>query len=76
MVMTLKLNNDYHTGKHLQHYGQNKCAKVDTRQKVMLTTFFDGEGIVYYDYAAQGKTENNHFYLGGVRCLCDAVCCK
>ena len=30
--------------------------------KVMLTTFFDNQGMVHHEFVPQGQTDNQHFY--------------
>jgi len=40
-----------------------KARLVRSKVKVMLIVFFDMEGIVHYEYAPQGQTVNQQFYL-------------
>jgi len=40
-----------------------KARQVWSKVKVMLIAFFDMEGIVHYEYVAQGQTVNQQFYL-------------
>jgi len=40
-----------------------KARQVRSKVKVMLTVFFDMEGIVHYKYVPQGQTVNQKFYL-------------
>ena len=41
--------------------------------KVMLTVFFDSEGVVHYEFLPQGRTFNKEYYLEVMQRLREAV---
>jgi hypothetical protein len=43
---------------------------------VMLTVFFDHEGIIHHEYTPGGQTVNKEYYIKVLCQLCDAVQCK
>jgi hypothetical protein len=50
-----------------------KACQVRSHVKVMLTVFFDSEGVVHYEFLPQGRTVNKKYYLGVMQCLREAV---
>ncbi|GFQ75090.1 mariner Mos1 transposase [Trichonephila clavata] len=50
-----------------------KARQVRSKIKVMLIVFFDADGIVHHEYAAQGQTVNKEFYLDVKRRLREDV---
>ena len=40
-----------------------------SKVKVMLTIFFDDQGVVYHKYASEGQTINKQYYLEVLRYL-------
>ena len=41
--------------------------------KVLLTVFFDCNGVVHYEFLPQGCTVNTEYYLEVMRRLCEAI---
>ena len=50
-----------------------KARKVRSHVKVMLTVFFDSEGVVHYEFLPQGRTVNKEYYLEVMQRLREAV---
>ena len=50
-----------------------KIRQSRSKVKVMLTVFFDIEGVVHFEYAPEGQTVNKEYYLDVLRRLCNAV---
>ena len=50
-----------------------KARQSRSKVKVMLTVFFDSEGVVHFEYAPDGQTVNKEYYLEVLRRLRDAV---
>jgi hypothetical protein len=40
-----------------------KACQVCSHVKVMLTVFFDSEGVLHYEFLPQGRTVNKEYYL-------------
>ena len=50
-----------------------KARQVRSYVKVMLTVFFDSEGVAHYEFLPQGRTVNKEYYLEVVQSLREAV---
>ena len=50
-----------------------KARKVRSHVKVMLTVFFDSEGVVHCEFLPQGRTVNKEYYLEVMQRLREAV---
>jgi hypothetical protein len=50
-----------------------KSRQVRSHVKVMLTVFFDSEGVVHYEFLPQGQTVNKEHYLEVMQRLREAV---
>jgi len=50
-----------------------KSRQVHSHVKVMLTVFFDSEGVVHYEFLPQGWTVNKEYYLEVMQRLPEAV---
>lgn len=50
-----------------------KARQVKSNVKVMLTVFFDWQGVVYYEFLPRGETINRFRYLATLRNLREAV---
>jgi len=50
-----------------------KVRQVRSHFKVMLTVFFDSEGVVHYEFLPQGRTVNKKYYLEVMQRLREAV---
>jgi hypothetical protein len=50
-----------------------KARQVRSHVKVMLTVFFDSEGVVHFKFLPQGRTVNKEYYLEVMQCLREAV---
>ena len=50
-----------------------KKSQVRSHVKVVLTVFFDSEGVVHYELLPQGRTVNKEYYLEVMQRLCEAV---
>ena len=50
-----------------------KSRQVSSHVKVMLTVFFDSEGVVHYEFPPQGRTVNKEYYLEVMQRLREAV---
>ena len=59
--------------KHHTSPRPKKARQVRSNVKVMLTCFFDSNGIVHHEYAPAGQTINKGYYLEVMRHLRDAV---
>ena len=59
--------------KHPESPRPKKARQVRSNVKVMLTCFFDSPGIVHHEYAPEGQTINNEYYLQVLRRLREAV---
>jgi hypothetical protein len=53
-----------------------KTHQVWSKVKMMLTVFFDHEGIIHHDYAPDGQTVKKEYYIEFVCQLCVAVWCQ
>jgi hypothetical protein len=71
--MTRKQKPSHHNGILWGLQGQKKARQVQSKAKVMLTVFFDHEGVVHHEYAPEGQTVNKGYYVKIFRWLCDAV---
>jgi hypothetical protein len=49
-----------------------KALQVHSHIKVMLTVFFDFEGVVHYEFLPQGRTVSKEYYLEVMQCLREA----
>ncbi|UYV82192.1 hypothetical protein LAZ67_21001310 [Cordylochernes scorpioides] len=52
---------------------QKKARKAPSKDKVMLTVFFDYQGIVHHEFQQQGSTITADSYLGVLRRLREAI---
>lgn len=59
--------------KHPESPRPKKVRQSRSNVKVMLTVFFDHEGIVHHEYAPAGQTITKEYYLEVLRRLRDAV---
>ena len=59
--------------KHPESPRPKKAWQVCSNVKVMLSCFFDSQGIVHHEYAPEGQTINMEYYLQVLRRLCEAV---
>jgi len=50
-----------------------KSCQVRSHVRVMLTVFFDSEGVVQYEFLPQGRTVNKEYYLEVMQRLREAV---
>ena len=50
-----------------------KARQVRSHVKVLLTVFFDSEGVVHYEFLPQGRTVNKEYYLEVMHRLREAV---
>jgi len=50
-----------------------KARQVRSHVMMMLTVFFDSEGVVHYEFLSQGQTVNKEYYLEVTHCLREAV---
>ena len=50
-----------------------KARQERSNVKVMLTVFFDSEGVVHYEFLPQGQTVNKEYYLEVMQRLREAV---
>ncbi|KAL4149391.1 hypothetical protein QTP88_003351 [Uroleucon formosanum] len=50
-----------------------KARQVRSQVKVMLTVFFDYQGVVHHEYAPKGQTITKEYYIDVLRRLRDAV---
>lgn len=50
-----------------------KARQSRSKTKVLLTVFFDSDGVVHHEYAPPGQTVNTDYYLRVLRNLRDAV---
>jgi len=50
-----------------------KSHQVHSHVKVMLTVFFDSEGVVHFEFLPQGQTVNKEYYLEVMQRLLEAV---
>jgi hypothetical protein len=50
-----------------------KARQVRSHVKVMLTVFFDSEGVVHYEFLPQGRAANKEYYLEVMHHLCEVV---
>jgi len=53
-----------------------KAHHVWNKVRVMVTVFFDHEGVVHHVYAPEGRTVNKEYFVEVLRWLCDVVRCK
>ncbi|UYV70799.1 hypothetical protein LAZ67_8000672 [Cordylochernes scorpioides] len=53
--------------------GPKKARKAPSKVKVMLTVFFDYQGIVHHEFQQQGPTITGDSYLGVLRRLREAI---
>jgi hypothetical protein len=53
-----------------------KTHQIWSKVKVMLTVFFNHEGIIHHEYAPDGQTVNKEYYIEVLCQLCDAVRCQ
>ena len=56
--MTQKQKPSHHSGRVQGLQDQKKACQLQSKVKVMLTVFFNQEGIVYLEYAADGQSVN------------------
>jgi hypothetical protein len=40
-----------------------KARQVQSKVKVVLTVFFDHEGVIHHEYAPEGQTVNMEYYV-------------
>ncbi|KAL4119443.1 hypothetical protein QTP88_012252 [Uroleucon formosanum] len=50
-----------------------KARQIRSQVKVMLTVFFDYQGVVHHEYAPKGQTITKEYYIDVLRRLRDAV---
>lgn len=50
-----------------------KARQVRSNTKVLLTAFFDSQGVVHHEFLPQGQTVNRHYYNEVLRRLRDKV---
>ena len=50
-----------------------KAYQVRSNVKVLLTVFFDCNGVVHHEFLPQGRTVNNEYYLEVKRRLREAI---
>ncbi|VVC25608.1 Transposase, type 1 [Cinara cedri] len=50
-----------------------KARQVRSQVKVMLTVFFDYQGVVHHEYTPKGQTITQEYYIDVLRHLRDAV---
>ena len=56
-----KRKSNQHSGCRKRRRDQ-KARQVRSHVKVMLTVFFDSEGVVHYEFLPQGRTVNKEYY--------------
>lgn len=59
--------------KHATSPRPKKARQVRSKIKVMLTVFFDCNGVVYHEYAPEGQNITKDYYLEILRRMRDAV---
>ena len=59
--------------KHPEAPRPNKAHQVRSNVKVLLTVFFDCNGVVHHEFLPQGRTVNRECYLEVMRRLCEAI---
>ena len=50
-----------------------KIRQVRSNVKVLLTVFFDFNGVVHHEFLPYGRTINKEYYLEVMRCLREAI---
>jgi hypothetical protein len=50
-----------------------KARQIRSKVKVMLTVFFDHEGVIHHEYTPEGQTVNKEYYIDVLCWLHDAV---
>ena len=50
-----------------------KARQVQSDLKVLLTAFFDCNGVVHHEFLTQGRTINKEYYLDVMRQLREAI---
>ena len=50
-----------------------KARQVQSNLKVLLTVFFDCNGVVHHEFLTQGRTINKEYYLDVMRQLREAI---
>ena len=58
-----KRKSNHHSGRQKRRRDQKKARQVRSHVKVMLTVFFDSEGVVHYEFLPQGRTVSKEYYL-------------
>ena len=69
--MTSKLSLNHPSGGILAR--QDRKRQVRSNVKVMLTVFFDFNGIVHHEFLPRGQTVNKEYYLQVQRRLREAI---
>jgi hypothetical protein len=55
---------------------EKKTHQVWSKVKVMLIVFFNHESIIHHEYAPDGQTVHEEYYVEVLCQLCDAVQCQ
>ena len=50
-----------------------KTCQVRLNVKVLLTIFFDHNGVVHHEFLSQGRKVNKEYYLEVMHRLCEAI---
>ena len=50
-----------------------KARQVRLNVKVLLTVFFDCNGVVHYEFLPQGRTASKEYYLEVMHRLCEGI---
>ena len=50
-----------------------KFRKIFSASKVMVSVFWDGEGVLFTDYLEKSKTVTGVYYAGLIRKLCELI---
>ena len=50
-----------------------KARQVKSKEEVMLTIFFDANGVVHHEFLPQGETVNRFYYLEVLRRLRESI---
>lgn len=59
--------------KHPESPRPKKARQVRSNVKVLLTVFFDYNGVMHYEFLPQGRTVNKEYYLEVMRRLREAI---
>ena len=72
-TMKLKQKPSLCSGSQKCHPGPKKTHQVRSNVKVMLSTFFDCEGIIHHEFLPRFQTVNKDYYLKVMKRLREAV---